>query len=115
MVLHALAGWALCAAVMGVGMAFLPPDRALLVHAAAAPVIFAAVAFVYMRQSATYAPLTTAIGFTLIVMAVDFFGVALAVLRSLAMFASVAGTWLPFAEIFLSTFVICRISGYRRS
>ena len=37
--------------------------------------------------------------------AVDFFVVALVINRSLEVFASVLGTWLPFALIFTSTYL----------
>ncbi len=38
-------------------------------------------------------------------MAIDFFGVALLIYRSLAMFTSLLGTWLPFALIFAATYL----------
>lgn len=40
-----------------------------------------------------------------LVMAIDFFGVALLIYRSLAMFTSLLGTWLPFALIFAATYL----------
>jgi hypothetical protein len=39
------------------------------------------------------------------VITVDFFVVALLINRSMNMFASLLGTWIPFALIFISTFV----------
>jgi hypothetical protein len=39
------------------------------------------------------------------VIAVDFFVVALLINRSLEMFASLLGTWIPFALIFTSTYL----------
>jgi hypothetical protein len=42
------------------------------------------------------------------VMSVDFFVVGLAVNRSLEMFTSVLGTWIPFALIFLATWLTGR-------
>jgi hypothetical protein len=39
------------------------------------------------------------------VIAADFFVVALLINRSLEMFASLLGTWIPFALIFTSTYV----------
>ena len=45
--LHAFAGWALCAATMGVGMSTMAESTALLVHAVLAPVFFAALSVLY--------------------------------------------------------------------
>jgi len=40
---HALAGWALCGATMAIGLAKTSLNRALVIHAIAAPIIFALV------------------------------------------------------------------------
>jgi hypothetical protein len=50
-------------------------------------------------------PLKTAVSFLLIVMFMDFFLVALIINRSLEMFRSLLGTWIPFGLIFLSTYL----------
>jgi uncharacterized integral membrane protein len=47
----------------------------------------------------------TGLIFVSFVILVDFFVVALLINRSLEMFASPLGTWIPFALIFLSTYV----------
>jgi hypothetical protein len=49
--LHALAGWALCGAVMGIGMALMPLQNALLLHLFAAPVIFAMVSLSFHKKA----------------------------------------------------------------
>lgn len=103
--LHGLAGWALCAAVMGVGMATLPPQTALLVHAVAAPIIFVALSWVYFTRIAYTTPVQTALVFLAIVVFMDTFLVALVVLKSFDMFRSFIGTWLPFALIFVATWL----------
>jgi hypothetical protein len=102
--IHAFTGWALCAAVMGIGMAILPVKTALIVHAAAAPLIFAGVSFIYFKYFNFTKPLLTAILFVLFVIFMDFFIVALLIVKSFDMFKSIIGTWLPFTFIFLSTF-----------
>ena len=43
---HAFVGWALCAAIMGIGLAMLPPQTALIIHAIAAPIFFKGVSLV---------------------------------------------------------------------
>jgi hypothetical protein len=104
-VVFGLVGWCLCGATMGVAMATTDLGHALVIHALAAPAIFAGVSTVYFRRLATFSPLRTATTFLVIVIAMDFFLVALLIERSFAMFESLIGTWLPFALIFLSTWL----------
>jgi hypothetical protein len=104
-VLHALLGWGLCGATMFAGMAATTTARALAIHAVAAPLIFAAVSWVYFRRAGSWSPLGAAAAFVGIVVAMDFFVVALLIEKSFDMFLSVAGTWLPFALIFVSTWL----------
>ena len=101
--LHAFAGWALCAVTIGIGMAVTSLNTALVVHAIAAPIFFALVSLVYFRRFHFTTPLQTAIIFTAFVIGMDFFVVALLINRSLEMFASLMGTWIPFILIFSST------------
>jgi hypothetical protein len=102
-VVHALIGWALCGATMFVGMAMTTPARALAIHAVAAPIIFAAVSWVYFRRFGSFSLLGAAAAFVAVVVAMDFFVVALFIEKSFEMFRSVTGTWLPFFLIFVST------------
>ena len=108
---HAFVGWALCAATMGIGMATLPEQTAIIIHAVAAPCIFGAVSWVYFRRFAYTTPLVTAALFVGFVMAMDFFVVALLILGSLEMFAGPLGTWVPFAFIFASTWLMGSMVG----
>jgi menaquinone-dependent protoporphyrinogen oxidase len=94
------AGWALCAALMVLLLNTLPVLAALVIHAIAAPLIFSAVALLYFRNRGAREPLPTAIAWTSIVMALDAVVISGVVQHSFAMFASVAGSWLPFALIF---------------
>ncbi len=102
---HGLAGWALCGVVMEVGMKVTTAERTLVVHAVAAPVIFAAISLVYFHRRDSWPPLLAAAVILGVVAAMDVFVVALLVERSLAMFGSILGTWLPFLLIFLSTWL----------
>jgi hypothetical protein len=101
----AFGGWALCAATMGIGMAVTTLSRALIVHAIAAPVFFVSLSLLYHRRFHYTAPWQTAVLWLGFVMAMDFFVVALLINRSLEMFASPLGTWIPFALIFASTWL----------
>jgi hypothetical protein len=102
---YAFVGWAFCTATMLIGMATMSIDRALIVHAVAAPIIFTIISLVYFNRFNYTSPLTTALIFVFFVIVVDFFLVALIINRSLEMFASPLGTWIPFALIFASTYV----------
>lgn len=102
---HALVGWALCAATMGIGMAATTPENALIVHAILAPLFFLGVSLFYFRKFNYTTPMQTALIFVGFVIVVDFLVVALLILHSLDMFASLLGTWIPFALIFTSTYL----------
>lgn len=103
--LHAFVGWVLCAATMGIGMATLSLETTLIVHAVGAPIYFAIISLIYFRKYNYTAPLRTAIIFVSFVITVDFFVVALLINRSLEMFTSLLGTWLPFVLIFTATYI----------
>lgn len=102
---HAFIGWALCAATMGIGMATLSMQNALIVHAVGAPIFFTVISLIYFNKFNYTSPLQTALIFVGFVITVDFFVVALLINRSLDMFTSLLGTWIPFALIFLSTYL----------
>ncbi len=102
---HAFTGWALCAATMGISMAVTSQQNALSIHAVGAPIFFAIVSWVYFHKFNYTTPLGTAMFFTDFVIIIDFCVVALLINRSFDMFSSLLGTWIPFALIFLSTYL----------
>ncbi len=102
---HAFVGWALCFATMGIGMAVTTQQNALIAHAVGTPLYFALVSLNYFKRFNYTTPLSTAVIFLSLVMFLDFFGVALLMLRSLEMFTSLLGTWFPFALIFATTYL----------
>jgi len=106
LLLHAFVGWLLCAATMGIGMALTTLEIALVIHAVAAPIFFAGVSIVYYSKFNYTGSLATATIFVGFVMVVDFFVVGLLINRSLAMFASLLGTWIPFILLFTSTLLV---------
>jgi hypothetical protein len=95
----------LCAATMGIGMSVTSMSNILIVHAIVAPIFFAGVSLVYFRKFNYTAPLQTALIFIAFVIAMDFFVVAMLINRSFEMFTSPLGTWIPFALIFISTYL----------
>jgi hypothetical protein len=102
---HALTGWAICGAIMGIGRSVTTVDNTLAVHAIAAPIVFALISWVYFTRFGFTPPLLTALIFVDIVIVLDAFLVAPVFEKSYEMFTSVIGTWVPFALIFLSTYV----------
>ena len=103
---HAFVGWALCAATMGMGMATTSIENALIIHAIGAPIFFTIVSLIYFKKFNYTTPLQTGVIFVGFVIVVDFFVVALLINRSLEMFASLLGTWIPFALIFTATYLM---------
>src|SRR5271169_4084073 len=76
---------------------------AMVIHALAAPLFFWALARRYFVARGSRDPLPTAVTWTAVAAMLDLVVVAGVVQRSLAMFGSIAGTWLPFALILLVT------------
>jgi hypothetical protein len=103
--IFAFVGWALCTASMVIGMATMSLNNALIVHAIGAPIFFTTISLIYFNKYNYTSPLQTALIFVSFVIVVDFFVVALLINRSLEMFASPLGTWIPFALIFTSTYL----------
>jgi hypothetical protein len=102
---HAFIGWMLCAATIGIGMAMTSLNNALIIHAIAAPIFFAAISWFYFRKFNYTSPLHTALIFIAFVIGMDFFVVAMLINHSFEMFTSLLGTWIPFALIFVSTYL----------
>jgi len=99
---HGIAGWAVCAAAMAGLLAIGNLRAALVVHAVLAPLVFVALAWHYFRARGARDPLPTAALWTAILVVLDLGIVAGAMQRSLAMFTSIWGTWLPFVLVFLA-------------
>ena len=102
---HGLVGWALCGAIIWIGMAFMSMETTLIVHAIGAPIIFGVISAIYFKAFNYTTPLRTAIVFVSVVIFMDVFVVALLIERSFEMFASLIGTWIPWALIFASTYL----------
>jgi menaquinone-dependent protoporphyrinogen oxidase len=103
LLVHAVAGWALCAVTMLALLRAFSISVALALHAIAAPLVFTALAWRYFRARGAREALPTAVAWTAVVAVLDLVIVAGLAQRSFAMFQSVVGTWLPFALIFLAT------------
>jgi len=102
--IYAFIGWTICGAIMFIGTAVTSEFIALIIHAFAAPIIFAVVSSYYFKKYDLTTPLETAALFVAFVVLLDFVVVALLINKSLAMFGNVLGTWIPFVLIFISTY-----------
>jgi len=102
--IYAFIGWTVCGVIMFIGTAVTSEFIALIIHAIAAPIIFAVVSSFYFKRYDFTTPLETAILFVAFVLLMDFFIVALLIEGSLRMFGNVLGTWIPFVLIFISTY-----------
>lgn len=101
---HAIGGWALSAATLSVLLRVASLLPSLVLHAIAAPLYFAAIAWHYFGARGARDPLPTAVTFTAVTALLDFV-VAGVVQQRFAVFASALATWLPLALIFLCTWV----------
>lgn len=103
--LHAFVGWVLCGAVMFIGMAMTSVENTLIVHAILVPIIFAVISLIYYRRFNYTSPLQTAVTFLAFIVLLDLFVVSLLINKSLAMFESILGTWIPLTSIFIVTYI----------
>ena len=108
--IHAFVGWGLCGATIGIGKNLTSMEITLVLHAIGAPIFFAIIALIYFKNFNFTAPLQTAVIFIGFVIFMDVFLVALFIEKSFAMFTSPLGTWIPFALIFLATYLTGLIS-----
>jgi len=102
---HALMGWGLCGATIGIGRNLTSMGNALIIHAVAAPVIFAMISRFYFKKVNHFSPLFIATFFLGVVVLMDIVVVATLIEKDFSMFKSIIGTWIPFSTIFLSTFI----------
>lgn len=100
-----LLGWALCGAIMFIGMAVTDIKTALIIHVIGAPIVFWLISLFYFKRLAYTTPLQTAFLFLFVVVFMDFFLVALIINKSMEMFQNPLGTWIPFGLIFLVTYL----------
>lgn len=100
---HIFIGWLVCSAIMGIGRQFIPIDTLLIAHLIAVPVVFSLISIVYFSKYNYTTPVVTALIFTSFIIVMDFLIWAMLLLKSMEMFQSILGTWIPFLFIFLST------------
>lgn len=97
--------WGLCGATMAIGRRVWSLETTLRVHLVAAPVIAFFVSAIHKSLAPEFDSVLRATAMVGIVIVLDFAVVAPLFERSYAMFRSLIGTWLPFAAIFLASWV----------
>lgn len=112
--IHGFIGWAMCAAAMGALIAGTSLRTALFLHGVAAPFVFVWISSSYFARATAWSPLRAALAMVAIVALLDFIVVASFLERSLAMFLSVLGTWLPLLLVFLAVWATGLASSVRR-
>jgi menaquinone-dependent protoporphyrinogen oxidase len=100
---HAIAGWATCAAFMSLLLRMTTTGAAIAIHAIVAPIVFWMVAAHYFSRGGAREPFLTASTFALATVALDLIVVAGLSQHSLAIARSIVVLWIPVASIFLVT------------
>lgn len=103
---HAFVIWTLCGATIGIGRAIIGIGPTLIVHLIAAPIFSTLISLYYYRKFYFTKPFTTALFFLFFIGGMDAGIVAPVFEKSFSMFTSAIGTWIPFALIFLSTYIV---------
>jgi hypothetical protein len=101
----ALVLWGLCGATIAVGRRIWSLATTLRIHLLAAPLFAFLVSAIHKLLAPEFDSVLRATAMVGIVSALDFAVVAPLIERSYAMFRSLIGTWLPFAAIFLASWV----------
>jgi len=112
LLVHAVVGWALCGAVMAVGMQVSTVRRTLVAHAIAAPMISAAVTRSYL-QGASRAGRGAAARLIGIVVGLDVVVVAGLIQRNPRMLLSPLATWIPLTSMLAAALWIADHDGRR--
>jgi hypothetical protein len=110
LLIHGLVGWAVCGATIGIGRQLLPMNITLVVHAGVAPLAFGFLTWHYFRRFPESSPRATSLTMLGIVVGLDALVVAPLLERSYEMFRSVMGTWVPFALILASSYLVARMA-----
>jgi hypothetical protein len=105
LLLYALVGCALCGAVMAFASALVPIQTAMLIHAAAIPLIFGVLTLGYYSRQRYFDPFVVGFTFVAVALFMDVIVVAYFVLGSFEMFQSLLGVWIPLGLIFFSTYL----------
>lgn len=113
--IHGVIGWAICGATIGVGRQLVSMDTTLVIHALVAPLAFGLLTWNYFRRHPDSGAGAIALTMLGVVVGLDAPVVAPFIERSYAMFRSMLGTWIPFASILASSYIVGRAVASRSS
>jgi hypothetical protein len=108
--IHALVGWAICGATIAVGRQLVSMDTTLWIHSVVAPLAFGLLTWHYVKRFPVASATATSLSMLGIVVGLDALLVAPFFERSYAMFQSVLGTWVPFASILVTSYLVARFA-----
>jgi hypothetical protein len=111
--IYALVGWAICGATVTVGRPLVSMHATLLIHAVVAPAAFGLLTGRYYKRFPQALAAGTSLKIVGIVVGLDALVVAPFLERSYAMFRSVIGTWVPFASILVTSYLVGHTVGRR--
>jgi hypothetical protein len=112
-VVHALVGWAICGATVGIGRQLVSMDATLVIHAMVAPLAFGLLTWRHFKRFPESSAAATALIMVGVVLGLDALVVAPFLERSYAMFRSIMGTWVPFASILAASYFVGRATRAR--
>jgi len=116
LVIRGVVGWAICGATIGVGRQIVSMGATLAIHALVAPLAFGLLTWDYFHRHPNSSAGRTAFMMLGIVIALDALVVAPFFERSYTMFRSIIGTWVPFALMLPSSYLVGRTAGrYERT
>ncbi len=110
LIVYGLVLWAASAGVFAMGRDIWPGEIPEAVRLAAAPVVASAATVAHKIMAPDFNALVRAAAFTLIVAALDALVLAPVVDRNRAIFGAALGSWLPFAAIFVATYLTSAFS-----
>ena len=102
--IHAVIGWGLCGAIIGIGRKITTLQITLIAHAIGVPIIYLINTWIYFMFFADLHPFTLAVGFVLFACIMDLLVVSLLIEKNFSMFKSLLGFWIPIALMFSTTF-----------
>jgi len=104
--LFGLIGWGICGGIINVGRSLTTVETTLIIHAIAVPIVFGILSFFYHRFFHYTQPIQTGLIFMIMAMVLDAGIIAPFAEKSFVMFTSILGTWIPFALIFIATYLV---------
>lgn len=105
----AVAMWAFCGALVGIGRQFMSMELTLIAHVVGTPIGVSILSWFYFRNFGYTGPFATAAIFVATALTLDVLVVALLFEKGFDMFRGVIGVWGPQALIFAATYLVGKL------